>query len=346
MDHLTPEERMRLAAEDQGPLCQRIVIAFTVISFVSVQAGNGKHAMFVSYPEGVSEILKYLYLSIIFYNVSLTITKISILLQYHRIFTLREMRIPVYVALALVSAWGVALLFTSIFSCVPVDAYWQITEQSTAKCVNRMALWYTNASVNIVTDLLVAIIPVPGLWGLQIPKRQKIALLGILTIGWFVCIVSVIRLYALTVFARHQDDTTYYSAPTAYWSAIEANLAIVCASLPALKPLVVRVVPVFGTRYSSRGRSSTAASGNNHRLHKIGSKGMWRSGDDEVKLASESSASHAQSVVSTPSESEHARNIYVTKHFEQHIEDTSMSNENGAHQQVTAVEFLAQGNAQ
>jgi hypothetical protein len=110
--------------------------------------------MFVSYPEGVSEILKvshthglqtrtdcdkYLYLSIVFYNVSLTITKISILLQYYRIFTLREMRIPVYVALALVSAWGVTLLFTSIFSCAPVDAYWEITEQSTAKCINRMA---------------------------------------------------------------------------------------------------------------------------------------------------------------------------------------------------------------
>ena len=82
---------------------------------------------------------KYLYFSIITYNISLTVTKISILLQYYRIFTLREMRIPVYIALVIVSAWGIATLFTSIFSCVPVDAYWKVTEQASATCVNRVA---------------------------------------------------------------------------------------------------------------------------------------------------------------------------------------------------------------
>ncbi|KAJ4398678.1 hypothetical protein N0V91_010034 [Didymella pomorum] len=70
-------------------------------SVYEVNAGNGKHAIFVSYPEGVSEVLKYLYFSIITYNISLTVTKISILLQYYRIFTLREMRIPVYIALVI-----------------------------------------------------------------------------------------------------------------------------------------------------------------------------------------------------------------------------------------------------
>ncbi|KAF2633299.1 hypothetical protein BU25DRAFT_327471, partial [Macroventuria anomochaeta] len=312
---------------------------------VEVQAGNGKHAIFVSYPEDVSEALKYLYFSIVTYNISLTITKISILLQYHRIFTLREMRIPVYVALAIVSAWGITTLFTSIFSCVPVDASWKVTEQASATCVNRMALWYTNASVNIVTDILVAAIPVRGIWSLQIPKRQKTALLGILTIGWFVCIVSILRLYALNVFDKHQDDATYHSAPTAYWSAIEANLAIVCASLPALKPLIIRIVPVFGARHSSKGRGSTAASGNTHRLRKLGSKGIWRSGDDKEKLTSDSSASHAQSFASRPSESEqHGRNIYVTKHFEQHVENSRGPRDSDSQQEVTAAVFLARGN--
>ncbi|KAJ4340280.1 hypothetical protein N0V87_002572 [Didymella glomerata] len=306
MARFTPEELAALRAEDRGPLCKRIVISFTVLAFVSVclrlytrirfrktgwedwtiivsmivsvgtavcqilqvNAGNGKHAIFVSYPEGVSEVLKYLYFSIITYNISLTVTKISILLQ----------------------------------------------------------LWYTNASVNIFTDLMVAVIPVRGIWSLQIPKRQKTALLGILTIGWFVCIVSVLRV-----------------APTAYWSNIEANLAIVCASLPALKPLVVKIVPVFGTRHSSRGRGSTAASGNSHRLHKFGSKSIWRPSDDKEKLTSGSSASHAQSVASTPSENEnHGRNIYVTKHFEQHVENNNMGPRE-SDQEVTAAEFLARG---
>lgn len=206
-------------------------------------------------------------------------------------------------------------------------------------------LWYTNASVNIFTDLMVAVIPVRGIWSLQIPKRQKGAVLGILTIGWFVCIVSVLRVVALNDFGKHQDDATYYSAPAAFWSAIEANLAIVCASLPALKPLVVIIIPVFGTRNSCRGRDSTAMSGNNHRLRKFSDKITWRSGDDKEKLTSDSGVSHAQSFVSArPSESEpHGRNIYVTKHFEQHIEDTSRPiNE----EEVPAVELLPHKNGQ
>lgn len=190
---------------------------------------------------------------------------------------------------------------------------------------------------------MVAAIPVPGIWSLQIPKRQKFALLGILTIGWFVCIVSVLRLVALHEFSKHLDDATYYSAPAAYWSAIEANLAIVCASLPALKPLVVRLVPVFGARNSSRGRCSTAASGNSHRLHKFSNKIVWRLGDDKEKLTSDSGASHAQSVTSRPSESEqHGGNIYVTKHFEQRVEDTGQPGH--SEQDMTAVESLSHRN--
>lgn len=82
--------------------------------------------------------IQYLYFSIITYNISLAITKISILLQYHRIFPLREMRIPVYVAFVVVGAWGITTLFTSIFACIPIDAYWQVADQGSSKCLDRM----------------------------------------------------------------------------------------------------------------------------------------------------------------------------------------------------------------
>lgn len=66
-----------------------------------------------------------------------------------------------------------------------------------------------------------------------------------------VCIVSILRLHALVVLAQHPEDTTWYGTATAYWSAIECNLAIVCASTPALKPLVVTIVPSFSSRFGS-----------------------------------------------------------------------------------------------
>jgi hypothetical protein len=47
----------------------------------------------------------------------------------------------------------------------------------------------------------------------------------------------------------------FYSAPPIYWAAIEMNLAIVCACVPALKPLVVKLAPAFSSRRSGNGSS-------------------------------------------------------------------------------------------
>lgn len=57
------------------------------------------------------------------------------------------------------------------------------------------------------------------------------------------CIVSVVRLIALVNQAQHSSDVTYSSVGSGSWSAVEVNLAIVCGSAPALKPLVLRFVP-------------------------------------------------------------------------------------------------------
>jgi hypothetical protein len=69
-----------------------------------------------------------------------------------------------------------------------------------------------------------------------------------------VCLVSIIRLHALVVLVRHPEDPTFYGTQGAYWSSIEVNLGIVCACAPALKPLVVKIIPHFSSRYGS-GRS-------------------------------------------------------------------------------------------
>ena len=168
---------------------------------------------------------------------------------------------------------------------------------------------------------MIAMLPIRSILALQIPQQQKFALLIILTIGWFVCVVSILRLRALVVLAQHPEDTTWYSAPTAYWSAIEANLAIVCASLPALKPLIVRVIPAFSTRRgSSREYSSASVSSNSHRLHKFGRKERHRI-DDQVEESG--NTSHIEAVSSRSFEHDEGRNILVTQHIEQHFEQTS-----------------------
>ena len=58
-----------------------------------------------------------------------------------------------------------------------------------------------------------------------------------------VCLVSLIRIVTIT--RMDFEDVTWKFAVLAYWGAVEVNLAIICACLTTLKPLVVRIWPTL-----------------------------------------------------------------------------------------------------
>jgi hypothetical protein len=43
---------------------------------------------------------------------------------------------------------------------------------------------YAHGSINTATDLLIAALPIKGIWQLQLVRRQRIALIAVLTLGW------------------------------------------------------------------------------------------------------------------------------------------------------------------
>ncbi|PGH19269.1 hypothetical protein AJ80_04136 [Polytolypa hystricis UAMH7299] len=115
------------------------------------------------------------------------------------------------------------------------------------------ALWLSNAIIHIVTDVALLIMPMPILSTLQLPKKQKLAIIGIFAVGGFVCITSGLRLQSLRVIGRSQDKT-WDNVGAAAWSAVECNVGIICCCLPTLRPLVARLFPRFLS--SSYGYSS------------------------------------------------------------------------------------------
>jgi hypothetical protein len=72
------------------------------------------------------------------------------------------------------------------------------------------------------------------------------------------CLISVIRI-AILHSVDFLADPTYELAPLAVWGAVEVNLAIICACLTTLKPLVVRVFPRL--LRSTAGYTATSHSG-------------------------------------------------------------------------------------
>ncbi len=119
--------------------------------------------------------------SILFYNLSLTCTKISILLQYKRVFiskTFQKVCIAVIIACLIYGTYGT---ITAIWACRPISAFW--TKDPSAKCLNQLAIWYVNAGINIATDFTIIILPIPVIRHLQLAPRQKHALIAVFGFG-------------------------------------------------------------------------------------------------------------------------------------------------------------------
>lgn len=64
-------------------------------------------------------------------------------------------------------------------------------------CMNRNAITFANAGINIVTDLILLALPIPLLHKLQIPRKQKFILVGVFACGALACAMSIIRLHSL-----------------------------------------------------------------------------------------------------------------------------------------------------
>lgn len=100
----------------------------------------GKHTATLSEADGLAS-LKALYASIIVYNLAMFCTKFSILLQYLRIFPQTRFRIACYVLMAIVLAYSTWCFFSSVFSCIPIAAFWDVALLKNGHCMSHAAVW-------------------------------------------------------------------------------------------------------------------------------------------------------------------------------------------------------------
>lgn len=115
------------------------------------------------------------------YNSSLISTKASILFQYLRVFTMKKMRIACYCLIAFLFTYGAWAILSAWLNCIPVAKFWD--DSIPGHCLNKKALWFSNSAIHILTDIMIIVYPMPVLKSLNLPRRQKIALMGIFSLG-------------------------------------------------------------------------------------------------------------------------------------------------------------------
>jgi len=140
----------------------------------------GTHSSLLS-SDILQKQLKCLWAAIPMYNASLAFTKFSILFQYIRIFPARSFRLACYVVMAIVATYSSWAIVSGYVNCVPVAKFWN--HDLPGHCLSFEAVWFFNASMNIATDVTLLVLPMPLLFKLQLPRTQKIALIGVFAIG-------------------------------------------------------------------------------------------------------------------------------------------------------------------
>lgn len=116
------------------------------------------------------------------HSLALTITKVSALTQYLRIFPIHRFRISCYCLLGLAVALGAWAVASNIFICNPVDSAW-IDRFKRNDCMDRKLIWYTNSGISIALDLVILLLPVPLIRTLQIPASQKSGFVTIIALS-------------------------------------------------------------------------------------------------------------------------------------------------------------------
>lgn len=116
------------------------------------------------------------------YNVTILTIKFTFLAQYYRLMAVQTLRTVCVVVALVVGVWSFSQILLAIFQCAPIAKFWDRTIEG--RCLNIHFVWYLTAGGNISTDILVFILPMPVLYKLQLPRGQKIFLLGVFCLGF------------------------------------------------------------------------------------------------------------------------------------------------------------------
>ncbi|KAL6159828.1 hypothetical protein ACJBU6_02247 [Exserohilum turcicum] len=218
-----------------------------IIDRFSVPNGLGRDVWTVSFDQ-ITEFVKYLYVLEILYFLQVALLKLTLLFFFLRIFPKTITKRLLWATVAVNCLSGVAFVFVAIFQCNPISSYWTRWDgEGTGKCININALAWSNAIISIVLDIWMLALPLHQVFQLQLSWRKKLGVAIMFCVGTFVTVISILRLRSLVTFAA-SNNPTWDQTSVLNWSNLEINIGIICACLPALRIILVRMFPkIMGT---------------------------------------------------------------------------------------------------
>ena len=171
----------------------------------------------------------------------------------------------------------ISVFLVVVFQCSPVHMYWdhhktdkvvdgQIVNENYS-CIHQASFSLSTAAIAVLTDIAILLVPIAMMWKLRMPLRRKLAVVFVLSLGWVVAIIGIIRI-------KFFIDFWYGRFPDPSWSmwhtlsGVENNVAIMVSCGPALKAGIARFFPrLFGTSTGSRPTGNVYHTRGDHELN-------------------------------------------------------------------------------
>ncbi|KAF4629254.1 hypothetical protein G7Y89_g8897 [Cudoniella acicularis] len=203
--------------------------------------GLGRHVYMVS-PSHLKTGLIILYANFFFWNIGLTLSKLSVLCLYARIFKVKTaFRRALWIVGALNVAWEIFAFFSALFQCTPIEKVWNPLMKG-GVCINYYKWFLTMAISTFLLDIIILLLPMPILYQLSLSTNRKVLVAVLFLCGYANIAFSVGRTVAIIQEPDFAQDPTYSMIRIGRWLIMENPLCIFSICLPAMFSLVRRAI--------------------------------------------------------------------------------------------------------
>ncbi|KAK2027147.1 hypothetical protein LX32DRAFT_621229 [Colletotrichum zoysiae] len=239
----------QLELDDWITLLATICLSPTLACVVSAaNLGFGLHFWNIDVAN-VQHLMQLSYATQMLYVIVLIMAKLSIVALFGRLFPDHRFQILNKSVMAFLICHGLVFFLVIMFQCTPISGVWNPTTDQ--KCVDIQNVALASAILGIIEDFFILGMPIQQLRNLQLGKKKKLAVCFMLSLGSFACITSIVRLQALVILAKSYD-ITWDNVDAVKWSITEISCALICGSLPALRPVFKKIPGLFSTLRGSR----------------------------------------------------------------------------------------------
>ncbi|KAJ4184078.1 hypothetical protein NW767_013302 [Fusarium falciforme] len=175
--------------------------------------------------------------------------KYCLLLMYNRLTMSLRQNIAVkfvagYVTVGLIL---MEILYLGVW-CRPFNQFWAVPPKNT-QCATQTNHLIVNTVLNISSDVMIILIPMPIFLKSQLPLKRKLVLIGVFALGAFTILSAIL--------SKFYSFNEPFGSNWTFWYVRESSTALLTSNLPYIWTLLRRLFNLGSFNGSSYGKRST-----------------------------------------------------------------------------------------